>query len=174
MQTHYRLLVVSMAFSLACGCSEKLPDGMPSLHPCQITITQEGKPLAGASVRLHATNGAGNAWLVSGDTNSSGTVSMLTQGQYRGAPEGTYKVTVQKTELVSLATPEQIAANEKAKAENPISYDPIGYDTELWQLVEEKYIMAESTTLEMTVSAGKNSATFDVGAAVRVKVEMAE
>ena len=164
--------MVLTAFCFVCGCSERLPDGMPALHPCQITITQSGTPLEGASVRLHAMGGS--SWLVSGETNSSGVVNMLTQGQYRGAPEGTYKVTVQKQEVISLATPEQLAAIEKAKAENPLWYEAPPIQHEMWQLVEEKYIMAESTTLEMTVSAGKNSETFDVGEAVRIKVEMAD
>ena len=146
---------------------------MPPLHPCHVTITQEGKPLEGANVRLHA-SGAGTKWHSSGMTNASGAADLVTQGQFRGVPEGTYKITVQKEEVVSLATPEQLAALEKAKAENPKWYDGPKIKQEFWQLVEKDYTLVESTTLEITVSKGQNNVSLDVGKAVRVKRDTAE
>ena len=146
---------------------------MPPLHPCRITITQEDKPLASATVRLYAT-GTGAKWHCSGTTDANGVADLMTQGQFRGVPEGTYKIAVQKEEVVSLATPEQLAAIEKAKTENPKWYDPPNIKQEIWQLVEKNYTLADSTTLEITVSKGQNSETFDVGKAVRVKLGTTE
>jgi len=174
MPIDFRPLLFVIVLSVVCGCSsEKRPVGMPPLHPCRVTITQDGKPLAEAMIRLHGT-GSGTQWSCSGTTNSQGVADLLTQGQFRGVPEGTYKVTVQKDEVVSLATPEQLAALEKAKAENPQWYDPPNIRQEFWQLVEKDYTLVDSTPFEMTVSKGKNNETFDVGKAVRVKQDVSE
>ena len=172
MQTNDRPFLFLVVLSVVWGCSsEQRPDGMPPLHPCQITITQEGKPLEGATVRLLAT-GEGTRWHCSAVTGTNGVANLLTQGQFRGVPAGTYKVTITKEEVVSLATPEQLAALEKAKAENPKWYDPPNIKQEIWQLVDKKYTQEATTPHEMTVSSGQNSATFDVGAAVRVKKDI--
>ena len=169
MPIDFRLFVLLIVFLVVAGCSsEKRPVGMPPLQPCRVMITQEGKPLEGASVRLYATE-AEAKWHCSGTTDANGVANLLTQGQFRGVPEGTYKVTVQKEEIISLATPEQLAAIEKAKAENPQWYDPPNIKQEIWQLVEKNFTFVESTTLEITVSKGQNGTTFDVGKAVRVK-----
>jgi len=174
MPVDFRPFVFLILLSVICGCSsEKRPVGMPPLHPCRVTIIQDGQPLADAMIRLHGT-GSGTQWSSSGTTDANGVATLLTQGQFRGVPAGTYKVTVQKVETVSLATPEQLAALEKAKAENPQWYDPPNIRQEFWQLVEEKYMLVESTPLEITVSKGQNNETLDVGKAVRVKQDVTE
>ena len=169
---HFRFFAFLILLSFVWGCSEKLPDGIPPLHPCRIVITQDGKPLEGASLQLYSTGGS--KWHSSGTTDSSGAADIVTQGQYRGVPEGTYKITVQKEEVISLATPEELAAIEKAKAENPQWFDAPRIKQEHWQLVEKEYTLENSTSLEITISQGKNSETFDVGKAVREKIATAE
>ena len=156
------------AFS-GCG-QERRPDGMPPLHLCRITIIQDGQPLEGAIVTLHNT-GQGTNWGSSGTTAASGVADIFTQGQYKGAPEGNYKVTVRKEETVSLATPEQLAAIEKAKAENPKWFDPPRIKQETWQLVEKQYTDDKETPLELVISSGKNNIEFDLGKAVRERME---
>ena len=174
MNIDFRPLFFLMFFPVVWGCSsEKRPDGMPPLHPCRITITQDGAPLEGATVVLHATSD-GTRWRCSGVTDAGGVVNLQTQGQFRGVPAGTYKVTVEKEEVVSLATPEQLAALERAKAENPQWYDPPKFKYESWQLVSKEYTQEATTLHEITVSSGQNSATFDVGKAVRVKQDLSE
>ena len=167
MKTACSLLLLYFCLIVLSGCKkENRPEGMPPLHSCRITVTQDGKPLEGANVGLYAQDAK---WRSSGTTDVNGVADLVTQGQFKGAPEGSYKVTVSKEEIVSLATPEQLAAIEKAKAENPKWYDAPNIKQETWQLVEKQYTDKESTTLELIVSKGRNSETFDVGKAVRVK-----
>ena len=170
-----RIVLMTPLF-LAClfafsGCrQERRPDGMPPLHPCRITIIQDGQPLEGAIVTLHST-GQGTNWGPSGTTVADGIAIIYTQGQFRGVPEGNYKVTIRKEETISLATPEQLAAIEKAKAENPKWYDPPNIKQETWRLVEKQYTDAKETPLELIVSKGTNNVEFDLGKAVREKMD---
>ena len=96
----FRLSFVLSLIILLClsGCGgASRPADLPKLYPASITVTQEGKPLAGAMVMLYST--ADNfKWSVAGITNSSDTAELKTHGQFPGALLGEYKVTVNKTE----------------------------------------------------------------------------
>ena len=107
MTPYYRCLsqVLVLIFPLVvigfCGCGQKLPDGMPRLHPCTITVTMNGKPLEKAKVTLFPEEGGENQgrWGCAGFTNSSGSVTMKTDGRYQGIPAGKYVVTVYRVDI---------------------------------------------------------------------------
>ena len=140
---------------------------MPRLNSCSITLTQDGKPLQGAMVRLQSGDPVSPVpWIISGKTDGSGVATILTQGRYNGAPAGTFKVVVVKEERVDIETPAQAAAREKREAAGNLDYHPLPY--ELVDLVEEQYRDPETTPLEITVVNGKNSQSYEVGKAVRI------
>jgi hypothetical protein len=159
------LLIVICVFP-GSGCGEKLPPGLPKLNPCSITIMQEGKPLAGATVSLHSEDSSLVQWNPVGITDQNGVCVLRTQGKYSGAASGMFKVTVSKIETepskfaggppVGVSTDEwdkqRIDANEILKS---------------WRLVDKKYGSSATTDLTIEVTSGQNAQTFDVGAAIR-------
>ncbi|MDR2761433.1 MAG: hypothetical protein LBB88_02385 [Planctomycetaceae bacterium] len=78
------------------GCGQHLPDGMPPIYPCKITFTQEGKPVFNASVILHPVVQSDKYWAISSVSDVNGVTMLSTNGNYKGVPAGTYKVTVEK------------------------------------------------------------------------------
>ena len=133
------------------GCKDKsrpadLPDDM---SPCEITITQEGKPLAGATVELQYTTSV--KYTTSGVTDENGVAIMKTYS-YAGAQQGTAKVRVDK-----LVTEGASEAEEYGEAGN------LGTD---FHLVDKKYRSFDTTDLEITIGKENSKETFDVGAAV--------
>jgi len=151
------LIVAALVLSIFSGCGgRKRPDGLPDLYPCEITITQGGNPLEGASVRLVRETGTTD-WAITGRTEANGVVKIFTH-DFPGAPEGTFKVLVSKTELVtSMPEPDKDA-----------SYDE-------WQeyygsrksiaSVKPEYDNVRTSPHSITVVKGKNAETFDVGEA---------
>ena len=95
-------VTTGVGFLLLCmlGCSgQKLPDGMPKLFPCNITVLMDGTPLADASVTLVPFEGSAVTYSAGGTTNASGAVAIMVNGQFTGAPAGKYNVLVVKTFL---------------------------------------------------------------------------
>ena len=78
------------------GCGQKTPDGMPDLQPTTLTVIQGGSPLADATVNLKSLDPS-TAWTCGGVTDAKGVATLVTHGQYKGAPVGKYKVSVSKT-----------------------------------------------------------------------------
>jgi hypothetical protein len=123
------------------GCkSQKLPDGMPPLYPCIITITQEGLPLKEASVTLNPLE-PDKTWIPGGTTDSNGVVHIKVLGQYLGSPIGVYKVTIKKNGT------EEVTSN---------SFYTLSF-------IEEPYTRVKETPLEIEVTANGVNQTFDVG-----------
>jgi hypothetical protein len=123
------------------GCrSQKLPDGMPPLYPCVITITQEGSPLKEALVTLHPPE-PDKTWIPGGTTDSNGAVHIKVLGQYFGSPIGIYKVTVKKNGT------EEVTSN---------SFYTLSF-------VEEPYTRVNETPLEIEVTTDGVNRTFDIG-----------
>ncbi|MDR2704683.1 MAG: carboxypeptidase-like regulatory domain-containing protein [Planctomycetaceae bacterium] len=134
---------------LVVGCSgEQRPEGMPTLYPCTITITQDGKPLAGAMVTLYTESSEDRRWSSGGTTNPQGVISIKVLGKYLGAPAGTYKVTVEKQEI------ENVDSN---------SYYHIS-------LVETQYIKVQDTPLKIEVTPQGVNQTFDVGKPIQKRI----
>ncbi len=134
---------------------------MPELVPLTLTITQEGKPLAGAFVTLYPDDGS--QWSAGGESNESGEVALFTRSQFRGVAPGKFNVTVAKmeqTESTFQGDPEK---------------DPEGYNRAesrriMYSLVDPNLLQPSTTTLTVTVEPEKLSETLDIGKAVRVKM----
>jgi hypothetical protein len=143
---------------LVLGCQgEPLPDGMPKLCPVSVTIVQEGKPLANASIRLIPDDST-NKWSSGGSTNESGVAKLFTHGKFAGVPAGSYKVTVTKIEM-----PAPVSADQQKLLEKSASADEPTYD-----LVPAQYSLPNQTPLRLTVkSEGNTYEPFDLGPAVR-------
>ena len=149
-------VLLCLAFSI-CGCDKTpKPDGLPDLSPLTIAVTQDGSPLAEASVCLNPVSGT---WNAIGKTDATGKVALYTQGRYVGVAEGTYKVTVVKDDTDSSGTPSE-ASND------PNVFAP----AQAFSLVEIQYRDIETTPLTLQVSKGQKTATVDVGKAVREKL----
>lgn len=139
---------------------------MPPLYPCTIIITQDGKPLEGASVRLYSEN---IKFLVSGTTNASGVTVMMTHGEFKGAPAETYKVVVTKEEKEFIEPASITEARKKAKEKGEVFEEPnLPYN--LFSYVEEEYTTAETTPLKITIDKGKNNLTLEAGKAIRISL----
>ena len=150
-QTVLFLLAVSVLVLPGCTKSDK-PDGFPDIFPCEIKVLQDGSPLAGASVTLMGDQ----PWAVGGGTDDSGVAKIFTHGKYEGAPVGKYKILVSKRIVEGAPTQEQL---------NDPSFTG-GGETQ-YNVVDKKFGVQATTTLEIEVSSGKNSETVDVGKAVR-------
>ena len=162
------MIAVFAFFALAvtgCNPGQKLPEGMPPLTPCTLTITQDGKPLEGATISLFSIGGA-QSFYPGGKTDANGKAEIFTNGKYQGVPDGKYKVVVSKRET------------EESKFGPALTADDPGYDEWLakssgenlssYRLVEKQYTSAGTTTLEITVPG--EIATLDVGKAIREKL----
>ena len=146
----YCLACLSL-FLLVCGCFGPLkPDGLPDRVPFEITLTQDGKPLAEASVQLVSPD---VPWAITGNTDATGKTKVVTHGQFGGVPPGSYKVVVLKQEM-----------------ETTLSNDKKTQTMKIYSLVDPKWSDRKTTTLELTVERGKNSVALDVGSPVRVLV----
>ena len=152
---------IAFAFSVVllhlAGCGEKLPDGMPKPVPCEIIVSQEGKPLENAIVSLQPSEGG--KWSAIGNTDATGKAIVFTMDKYKGAVAGKYKVLVSKTET------------EKSKG--PVSSDEaMGRSTSLngFYLVEESYGNPMTTPIEIEVVKGTVEYPVDAGKAVRIRM----
>ncbi len=151
-----RIVALALFVATSCcflSCSKPRPDGLPPLVSCKITVTQDSQPLADATVSLYSDD---VPWAVGGTTDASGVAVIYTHGQYAGAPEGNYVVTVTK-QVVEQA---EVALSPSVMTQGGKAYD----------LVEEQYGSRDKSPLTLEVS-GKTTEKFDVGAAVRNEVK---
>jgi hypothetical protein len=142
--TTITLIIVTLTLN-GCGDASR-PKDLPLLVPCTLTITQDGKPLAEATVILEpADEATGQGYMGAGTTNAGG-VSKITTSGFPGVRAGKFKVTV-------------------IKGESPSS-------EEMWSFVEAQYTSGATTphVLEVTGKEKHVMQTFDVGKAVREKV----
>ena len=148
------LTLLGGLFLMVCGCHANKPDDIPNLYPCHITISQDGTPLANASVTLYLAQRLvtenSQVWLPLGTTDGNGVATIYTNARYAGAPAGQYKVLVNKIE-----------ATESADDTMPTEY----------RLIAAAYGKPEETSLEIEIKKGKNKFTFDVGPAVKELVK---
>ncbi len=147
------------------GCGEKLPLGMPRPVPCDVVVTQEGKMLPGAVVRLHPVEGG--SWNATGLTDESGKALLYTMDRFKGAVPGKYKVIVSKTEFepgdsVPGLRPGEMPTPEMVKGLRLAAN---------FYVVEERYGNEETTPLVIDVAGGMRTHTVDVGKAVRIKIK---
>lgn len=162
------LLAVTCGFT-GCGGTKK-PDGFPKLiKNSEFTLTQAGVPLAGADVFLTAEEGSGGKghWSVFGVSDEAGVVHLMTyKDAFKGAPAGTYKITVFKEER----TPSQYGDFPPSKGSEIAEWqrNRLTEYRPNFHLVPEQYRSDELTDLEVVISeSGAAPNTFDLGPAVR-------
>ncbi|MCL2623091.1 MAG: carboxypeptidase-like regulatory domain-containing protein [Planctomycetaceae bacterium] len=140
---------------------------MPRLYPATVTVMQDGKPLAGAEVFLLNLDTSVN-WPVGAITNASGVAVLRTNGQYPGAPEGQYKVTVRKTEIPDLELPVEVPIDPAGRTEYNRIQQEIHNNT--FDLVEEEFMRLAKTPLTLAITPNQLKLELDVSPAVRNKV----
>lgn len=160
-----RLGILVALLSVLPGCGPRRPGDMPKLYPCTVTLMQEGIPLKHATVILLPEDPE-IKWGIAGNTNENGKATLLTSGDFKGVPMGTYKLTVSKTMYLG---------------DEPEPEDPSMYDA--WQqrmmnnefsvpyyLVDPKYSAPATTPLSLTVPKGGLEETIDLGKSIKVKM----
>jgi hypothetical protein len=140
-----------------CGNNNSRPKDLPPLYPCNLTITQDGQPLAEATVRFVSVDDG--KWNPGAFTDAAGHVEMKTYG-FNGVPAGKYKILIEK-EVKEDVVEEK---NAVTGATEEKSYT-------LYRTVEPIYSDVKTTPHEIEVT-GKNkaTATFDVGKAVKKRL----
>lgn len=156
------------ALASAVGCGPKLPDGMPKLNPTTITVIQDGKPLEGAMVSMKPVDES-IKWTSGGTTDANGVATIVTHGQYKGAPTGKFKVAVAKT--VGEGTPPPPSPIDAESARIYQEYVDSGATYEEFFVVAEEYRLVGTTPLEVEVVEGTNDLKVDVGESVREKAD---
>jgi len=148
-----------VVFAIAgCAKNDGRPADLPPLFPCEITITQEGTPLSGATIVLESFGETKVTYFPSGITNESGKAVLSTYG-FNGVPAGTYKVTARKTIVEDVK--QVLDGYGDLVNDNGVEY----------RTVERKYSYADTTPHEIEVSTGRGTtqATFDVGKPIKEK-----
>ena len=147
------------------GCSENLPADMPKLYPASVIVTQEGKPLAGAMVQLIPDDPANSSWGPGGTTDASGVVVLQTNGKYKGAPLGKYKVTVSKRVKDPHPNPELAGGPEFRR------YLAIDRNLKTYSYVEPQYGSIAETPLSIEVTAKGKTYTVDAGKEIKTEAK---
>ena len=161
-------IVLLLSSILMTGCGEALPDGMPRLYPATIIVTQEGIPLAGAMVQLIPEDSANAAWGPGGVTDESGSIVLHTNGKYKGAPLGHYKVTVMKREREPHPQPEL----REAGPHTPefARFMDIARSLQTYAYVEAQYTVPTDTPLRMEITPRGRTYEVDAGPPVKIAV----
>jgi hypothetical protein len=150
------LIIVALPLLIGCTKSSK-PSDLPPLYPCTLTFTQDGVPLAEATVRLISTTEM--KYHPASETGSDGKIAMTTYG-FPGVPADKYKVTVIKEILDNVVYRDNPSTGRKEMA-----------SFKRYRTVEPVYSSADSSPLELEITGRekKIEQTFDVGKAVRIE-----
>ena len=148
---------------LTVGCdSQKLPPGMPDLYPTTLTFTCDGQPLDDAVITLVPQDGpAKGQWVIGGRTDASGVLNVKTHGQYDGAPEGKMVVCVDKQRIV----PGPISQTERPTDDIGAMQDydrKVREEQEIYLVAGQELKDPATSTLEITITPGKNRKEFEV------------
>lgn len=168
---HFNTVLLFTGALLLGGCfGPKTPDGMPKLEPVTVTVLQGDVPLANATLNLKPLEpSTTNNFTCGGTTNEEGVATIVTHGQYKGAPVGKYKVAVSC--VVGEGTPPPPSPIDEESARVYKEYIDSGATYEEFNVVDPEFSTIESTTLEIEVVKGKNQLTIDCGEPVRIPVE---
>ena len=172
-----KLLVAApalLALVAAFGCGgEKLPAGMPKPQSTTITLTLDGKGLADASGTMIPADGGQYAAV--GTTDANGVAEMKTDGQFKGAVPGEYKIIVGAKDEIDYGELGPPPTGDPAALEKwNIDVEKSGGMAQFkrYSLVSTEFTDVENTPLTITVKDGKNAETFDLGASAREEVEV--
>jgi 5-hydroxyisourate hydrolase-like protein (transthyretin family) len=152
-----KILLLTLLIAVV-GCSpSNRPKDLPTLYPCTVVITQDGKPLAEATVEFTPVDSANAKYRAASVTDANGTVSMTTYG-FAGVPAGKYKVVVSKVLLDNL----EYADNKSTGQKEVVNFNK-------YKVVDSKYSSAETTPHEIEITNKKKNETysFDVGKTIK-------
>ena len=165
------------SLALACvlgvfyGCGgPKTPPDMPKLHSTVIMIVQEGKPLADASVQLVKKDDLNYKWLCGGTTTADGKCVVKTLGKYNGVPEGDFTVLVYKTVVTESETRKNVEQPREPKEAQEWARK-VAEEEKSFEYVDPKYKKYDTSDLTITIKAGKNEQTFEVGPQTEIEVK---
>ncbi len=165
-------LILAGIFCFLSGCGgEKYPDGLPKIYPVTVNVTQEGKPLEGATVVFAADESSDSRWGVGGCTDAAGKAIMSVNGKYKGCPAGKYKVVVSKSVTESnqdkIPPAPDAVKDPKAFGEWYHQYGEMPIVNKVFSLVEDKYSNSKTTPLSVEVTEnGEKTFSLDAGKAV--------
>ncbi|MDR2754245.1 MAG: hypothetical protein LBC20_00930 [Planctomycetaceae bacterium] len=145
MKNNFLLLLFFVVTVMSSGCTNNnsRPADMPKLVSCVVTVLSEGQPLADVDVAFHSADPTFK-WGSNATTDHNGKAVMVTYGQFFGAVEGEYSVTVTKLERETF---------DKDRPPKQIK---------VFTLTDAQYTDPKKTPLKINVS-GKTAQTFDVG-----------
>ncbi len=146
--------------AIVCGCSKgpKKPSDLPKLNPTTVTVTyDDGSPVDGATVAFLSSQTGGRTWNLTGVTDASGKLTLMTDGNWAGAPAGDYRVIVTK-EVSEMEASGEVGASETLKG--------------ITRYVDQKYNNPNTSGLTATVADGKeNTFEFKVGEKIEENVK---
>ena len=158
MRTIAIMFMLAILSITGCGRDISRPADLPPLFPCEIKITQEGTPLAGATVSLEPIDGITDTnYFASAITDERGRAIMVTYG-FNGVPVGRYKVTVRKT-----------IVEDGAKIIDSYG-DTVTAPGAEYRTIERQYSNANATPHEIEITNKKTpTVSFDVGKPIKEK-----
>lgn len=152
--------LTASVFDVGCAQPQK-PDGMPELYPCVVKLTQEGEPLADASILCLSDDPKLIRWAVTGRADANGVAKIFTMGKFEGAPVGDFAVVVSKN--AESANADGADGSDDLGASGTTASEPVV------SLVALELTEKATTPLRMTVEAKSNEFEFDCGAKVEIE-----
>lgn len=160
------VFALSTAAFFAVGCAEPpKPNGMPELYPCVVKLTQEGEPLADASILCLSDDPKLIRWAVTGRADANGVAKIFTMGKFEGAPVGEFAVVVSKNADATADADgsDGSSGSDDLGASGTTASEPVV------SLVSLELTEKATTPLRMTVEAKSNEFEFDCGAKVEIE-----
>lgn len=150
---------------IGCGTAQYPPD-WPKLFPCKVTVTKSGAPLDGVQIFMTRTSNHGS-WAVGGTTDSNGVAVIETswsKAAQAGAPEGTFKVTLQKPLPPFVdPTPQSQLDTMDYEARKVHDEKMLAEATKRPTLIPEFLSRADQTPVEVQISnAGSNELSVEI------------
>lgn len=144
-------LALACVCAVAVGCSKgpKKPADLPTLYPTTITVVyDDGTPVADATVALRPAGGGNTQWNVTGTTDAQGKLVCKTNGNWDGAPAGSYEAMVMK-EVVEMEEPTEAGGSGAIKSRT--------------NCVDTKFANPKTSGLTVEVKEGDNQVELKVG-----------
>lgn len=155
----YCIALVCLLSVFGCGGGPQRPAGMPALHPCVITVLQEGKPLAGVTVSLVIAEGEPQ-WKGGATTDERGVATVVTYGEFPGVRVGLHKVLLTKRESIAPLPPSNVDAQGRIMGGPTMAPSMIPAK----DYIDPKYSDEKTTEFSIDIKPKQqNTATLDVG-----------
>lgn len=164
----------ALALVAALGCGgEKLPEGMPKPVATTLTFKVDGKGLADANITMIPADEG--RYVAVGKTDANGVADMKTDGKFKGAVPGEYKVVVAAKDEVDYGEFGPPPTGDPAALEKwNVAVENGGGAAQFkrYSLVAAEFGDVEKTPLTVSVADGKVAETFDLGDSTREEVDV--